>query len=115
MQVENYIDVGTSILTYGELLRQAVLNVLFQLCGQGEGGTIVLDAERSTGEVLLHIQRSSSTQLELLSSERFASIRALLQALNAELIAGSEAINNAYFQRVTIRLGGRGDSYSVCR
>lgn len=104
MRVENYIDVGTSILTYGELLRQAVLNVLFQLCGQGEGGTIVLDAERSTGKVLLHIQRSSSTQLELLSSERFASIRALLQALNAELIVGSEAINNAHFLRVTIRL-----------
>jgi len=105
MQVENRISIGMVLmLTYGELLRQAVLNVLFQLLGHDEGGTILLDAERLTGAVLLHIQRSSPVEPEVLASERFASARALLGVLHGELIVGSEAANNAYLQRVTIRL-----------
>ncbi len=105
MQVENHINSETYlVVTYGELLRQAVLNVLFQLLRHDEGGTLRLEAERSTGEVLLHIQRSSLPEPEVFAGERFTSARALLQVMNSELILESEASNNAVLERVTIRL-----------
>ncbi|MCK6580962.1 MAG: response regulator [Anaerolineae bacterium] len=105
VQVDNHIDAGAyRLLTYGELLRQAVLNVLFQLLGHDEGGTILLDVERLTGAVLLHMQRNRLTEPEALDNERFAPIRALVQVLDGELIVGSGWADNAYSQRVTIRL-----------
>lgn len=106
MQVENHLDIGIYLmLTYAELLRQAVLNVLFQLFGHDNGGTILLDAERRAGDVFLHFQCGSLTKPDVLASERFASARALLQVLNGELIVGSGAAdNNTNLQRVTIRL-----------
>ncbi|MBN8638211.1 MAG: response regulator [Anaerolineae bacterium] len=105
IQVENHVDLGMYlVLTYGELLRQAVLNVLFQLLRHDEGGTITLDAERLPGEVLLHIQHSSLAEPAVLTRERFASARALLQVLNGELMIESAAANTAVLERVTIRL-----------
>jgi CheY-like chemotaxis protein len=105
IQVENQIDSGKYlVVTYGELLRQAVLNVLFQLLRHDEEGTIALDAERLPGEVLLHIQRSSLPGSEVFASERFAPARALVQLLDGELLVDSGSADNAYLLHVTIRL-----------
>lgn len=103
VQVESYIDAGAyRMLTYDELLRQAVLNVLFQLLGYDHGGKIVVSAERLTGEVLLHMQVNSLT--EALDTERFTTALALVRVLDGELLVDSESADDGNVQRLTIRL-----------
>lgn len=106
VQVENRVQIGEyNPLTYQELLRQAILNVLLQLLRPNPGGTLVIEAEQIESAVLIHIRRCLSETISV-ENAWFTTAQTLLRLINSTLVVNAEVVDAKHQIHASIRVPG---------